>query len=51
VLVAVNGNAVHSTEDYQKCGELFDPSASDETVLTVFRNGQLLEIPLVTNAQ
>jgi serine protease Do len=48
VLVAVNGNAVHSVEDYQRCGELFDPSAPAETVLTVFRNGRLFEIPLGT---
>ena len=46
VLVAVNETAIHSLEDYQKCGELFDPSASEETVLTVYRNGRLLEIPL-----
>jgi S1-C subfamily serine protease len=51
VLVAVNGNAVHSVEDYRKCGELFDLSASDETVLTVFRNGRLYEIPLAAGAR
>ena len=49
VLVAVNENAVHSVEDYQKCGELFDPSASESIVLTIYRNGRLLEIPLNPN--
>jgi serine protease Do len=46
VLVAVNENAIHSLDDYQKCGELFDPSASEEILLTIYRNGRLLEIPL-----
>jgi serine protease Do len=51
VLVAVNGNAVHSVEDYRKCGELFDLSASGETVLTIFRNGRLFEIPLAADSR
>jgi len=49
VVVAVNQNPIHSLDDFQKCGELFDPAATEEVQLTFFRNGRLYEARLVPN--